>query len=135
MQCPDPAQHAITFWLYIDEVANEASTTCDPSNSLLLLLYVRHACHLRVAHSLAGTYRLRLFVPPKENALSMVAIDVRSLLKRAKAEKATDNSCVANKTSESAAADSLRQHASQQRPLQLAQYTVTSDLQVNYDLC
>lgn len=66
----------------------------------------------------------------------MVAIDVRSLLKRAKAEKASaDNSCVANKTSESAAADSLRQHASQQRPLQLAQYTVTSDLQVNNDLC
>jgi len=62
----------------------------------------------------------------------MVAIDVRSLLKRAKAEKAKlDHNTVTSKASGLLAAETLRQHASQQVPLQLAQYTVTSSVQVN----
>lgn len=62
----------------------------------------------------------------------MVAIDVRSLVKRAKAEKAKlDNNTVASKASGLLAAETLRQHASQQAPLQLAQYTVLSSVQVN----
>jgi hypothetical protein len=57
----------------------------------------------------------------------MVAIDVRSLLKRAKAEKANlQDNTVASKAAGLLAADTLRQHASQQRPLQLAQHAVTS---------
>ena len=62
----------------------------------------------------------------------MVAIDVRSLLKRAKAEKAKlDDNTVASKASGLLAAETLRQHTSQQVPLQLAQYAVTSSVQVN----
>jgi hypothetical protein len=62
----------------------------------------------------------------------MVAIDVRSLLKRAKAEKAKlDHNTVTSNAAGLLAAETLRQHASQQVPLQLAQYTVTSSVQVN----
>ncbi|DBA87599.1 TPA: hypothetical protein ACH3X1_004622 [Trebouxia sp. C0004] len=63
----------------------------------------------------------------------MVAIDVRSLLKRAKAEKEKlDDSPIASKASDGLlAAETLKQHASQQVPLPLAQYTVTSSVQVN----
>ncbi len=57
----------------------------------------------------------------------MVAIDVRSLLKRAKAEKANlQDHTVASKAAGLLAAETLRQHASKQLPLQLAQHTVIS---------
>ena len=61
----------------------------------------------------------------------MVAIDVRSLLKRAKAERGGTAVTISDSTtSDTLAAAALRLRSSQQVPLDLAKHTVTSDLQV-----
>lgn len=66
----------------------------------------------------------------------MVAIDVRSLVKRAKAERVQCSATVVNdKSSDILAAEALRHHSSQQVPIELAKHSLKSDLQVSLRCC